>query len=92
MANSKISSRADKLSRRYNLSIADYDALLLSQAGVCAICGGKDERQRLSVDHNHATKSVRGLLCGNCNNGLGRFKDSIELLLAAVNYLHHRDK
>lgn len=60
----------------------------------CAICGEAetstlqyDHKISLSIDHCHKTGSVRGMLCGNCNNGLGRFKDSTELLKNAINYL-----
>lgn len=45
--------------------------------------------RRLFVDHNHETKKVRGLLCTNCNAGLGMFKDSIEKLELAIDYLNH---
>ncbi len=44
---------------------------------------------RLSVDHCHNTGTVRGLFRSNCNNGLGRFKDSVELLAKAINYLEN---
>lgn len=54
------------------------------QGKVCAICGGVD---RLCVDHDHATGEIRGVLCLNCNNGLGRFKDDPELLRKAIRYL-----
>ena len=43
--------------------------------------------RRLSVDHNHVTSKVRGLLCNNCNRGIGNFKDKKELLLKAISYL-----
>lgn len=60
------------------------------QGGVCAICqtdspGGQNNT--LHVDHSHSTGDVRGLLCVNCNKGLGHFQDSIELLAAASDYL-----
>ncbi len=43
--------------------------------------------KRLSIDHNHNTGQIRGLLCGSCNTALGGFKDSIELLNLAITYL-----
>jgi hypothetical protein len=58
------------------------------QGWVCAICGNPTATgHRLAVDHDHTTHRVRGLLCESCNNGLGRFKDSPELLRLAALYL-----
>lgn len=69
---------------------ADYESLLSICPG-CAICGklpGKTNGGRpLAVDHDHKTGRVRGLLCENCNNGLGRFKDNPAFLREAVGYL-----
>ena len=61
----------------------------------CALCGAEystygDNPRRLHVDHDHETEKIRGLLCNTCNLGLGAFKDSIELMLEAINYLHER--
>lgn len=50
----------------------------------CQICGGL---HRLSIDHNHDTGEVRGLLCSSCNIGLGMFNDNQELLIKASSYL-----
>lgn len=50
----------------------------------CMICKGT---KRLSIDHNHKTEKYRGLLCHNCNIGLGNFKDNVELLEKAIQYL-----
>ena len=73
--------------RMYGLSRDDYDALLARQGGVCAICGKKPGRRRLGVDHCHACKRIRGLLCTRCNPGLGQFDDDPRRLLMAIAYL-----
>jgi hypothetical protein len=73
----------------------DYYSLLAEQNGVCKICGSDDPlmkssfsgERRFSIDHCHTTGVVRGLLCANCNNGLGRFKDNPEWLRNAARYL-----
>ena len=72
--------------RRYNITEEDYDALLSQQGGVCAICGRPPEK-RLSVDHNHVTDAVRGLLCMPCNRAIGLLGDSVEGLTRAIDYL-----
>jgi hypothetical protein len=74
--------------RRYGITVDDYDRMLVAQNGVCAICRqpcltGK----RLAVDHDHATGKVRGLLCSNCNQGLGHYCDEPVLLRAAADYV-----
>lgn len=77
-----------KITSKFNLSANEYQELLQLQGNVCAIC--KQEcttGRRLCVDHNHQTKKVRGLLCVNCNNGIGRFKDNVDLLDAATTYV-----
>ncbi len=75
--------------RAHGITLKDYDKMLRRQGGGCQICrtkipGGKG---RFHVDHNHATGEIRGLLCVNCNHGLGHFKDDIEILAAAIKYL-----
>ena len=65
-------------------------AMLKKQDGKCAICGARTPgsgKKMWSIDHDHATGEVRGLLCGTCNTGLGMFKDSADNLRAAANYL-----
>lgn len=84
--------RTGHLRRKYNLTQADYDALLLNQNGVCAICQRKPDEIKtqwptLAVDHDHTTGKVRGLLCNLCNTGLGFFQESPDLINAAGRYL-----
>lgn len=64
-----------------------YLELFAKQGGRCAICTATPKKKRFAIDHDHATGTVRGLLCDNCNNGLGRFGDSPELLATARDYL-----
>ncbi|MEU0858431.1 endonuclease domain-containing protein [Streptomyces griseofuscus] len=81
---------------RYNLTPDAYAALLEAQEGVCAICRQPDAAGKdLAVDHDHgcchATRScgrcVRGLLCTQCNLGVGRLKDDPERLRVAARYV-----
>ena len=77
------------LKKLYGITPAQFDALLLSQNGKCAICktdapGGKGAWH---VDHCHHTGKVRGLLCHDCNTGIGKLKDSPRLLRDAISYL-----
>ena len=58
---------------------------LISQGGKCAICNGV--MARVNIDHSHKTGKRRGLLCTSCNTSLGKFKDSPEILMNAINYL-----
>ena len=57
------------------------------QGTLCAICGGDKGLEALALDHCHSTGKLRGLLCRDCNLGLGNFKDSIEILHRAIEYL-----
>lgn len=73
---------------KYNISVEDYNLLLIKQNYVCAICHKQCiYKPRLSVDHCHETGKIRGLLCGNCNTGLGKFKESKDIMLSAIRYL-----
>jgi Recombination endonuclease VII len=85
--------RPSNLKRLFGITQEQYDEMLASQGGVCAICGNLDPGRNLAVDHVHDdTKAVRGLLCSNCNSGLGFFGDSVERLFAAIQYLSRRQK
>lgn len=73
----------------YGISVAEYDAMLDSQNGVCAICEQPEPvpGRRLAVDHCHTTDIVRGLLCSTCNWLIGSAKDRPQTLRAAADYL-----
>ena len=77
------------LQRLYNISLEDYEEMFFAQGKKCAICGrlANDFQRDLAVDHDHVTGEVRGLLCPDCNRGLGGFNDDIELVRKAVEYL-----
>lgn len=81
----------------YNARLAAFDEFIASQPEVCGICDQTEDvvkhgrAQRLSVDHDHATGALRGLLCHRCNAGLGMFKDDPMRLRAAVEYLRRAD-
>lgn len=80
--------RQNTLRHFFGIDIPEYERLLASQSGVCAICACVcPSGKRLAVDHCHATGKVRGLLCMRCNTGLGKFDDRIDLLEAAKSYL-----
>jgi Recombination endonuclease VII len=80
---------SQSLARSYGLTSDEFSALLIASCGKCAICSSQFLRNRKEphVDHAHDSKEVRGLLCINCNNGLGRFRDSADLLDLAAAYL-----
>lgn len=77
------------LLRDYGLTEDQYQKLWDSQRGLCKICNTElsEAKRRAHVDHDHITGRVRGILCANCNRGLGAFKDSINLLTIAIEYL-----
>lgn len=81
--------RAANLMKKFGMTVAEYDALLEAQQSACAICRSSEPRGRgrFHVDHDHNTGTVRGLLCNECNAGLGKFKDDPQLLEAAMTYL-----
>lgn len=93
------SDRAWRIKHFYNLSIDDFERMREEQNNACAIC--MVSTTDFHIDHDHACcpdrggkaktqtcgKCIRGLLCKNCNQGLGRFKDSVKFLQNAINYL-----
>lgn len=94
---SSLLSKKSFILSKYKLNSDDYSALIKEQNNVCKICGKQEsgvfrgKQKRLSVDHNHITGKIRGLLCSSCNVGLGVFKDSPDLLRKAIKYLDDND-
>lgn len=82
--------RAYFLKRDYNITEDDYQLMLSSQKGLCGICKTDKPTGKwkvFAVDHCHVTGRVRGLLCNECNRGIGLLKDSSDLLRDAADYL-----
>lgn len=87
--------RDARFRRLYNISLEQYVVMFEAQGGRCKICRQASDIA-LSVDHDHACCSerarscgecIRGLLCSNCNKGLGNFQDNPEILRSALSYL-----
>jgi len=86
----KAKRRRNKIFGKYKITMSQYEALSSKQSGKCAICFASPEDIRygvLCIDHCHKTNKVRGLLCIECNTGLGRFEDKLQILINAINYL-----
>ncbi len=84
----KLADRAGHLKRKFGLTPDEYAAKLEWQHGVCLICQQRPaDGQVLDIDHDHRTGRPRGLLCRNCNQGLGQFREDPFLLAAAAGYL-----
>lgn len=79
-----------RLQDKYGITAEQRDVMLAAQGFKCAVCstaspGGQGNWH---VDHCHTTGRVRGLLCCNCNRGLGYFRDNSEFLTNAIAYLN----
>lgn len=84
-----LSSKDRLLRNTYGITLEKYFELVDFQGGGCSICGREKEPNgiMLSVDHDHTTGKVRGILCYSCNKALGLFYDDIKNLERAINYL-----
>ena len=73
----------------YKITPADFDRMLSTQGHRCAICRTDDPRGhgQWHIDHDHVTGDVRGLLCTDCNTGIGSLKDDPDVLVAAAEYV-----
>ena len=83
--------RADgHMRRRYGITLDEYDEMFEQQNGKCAICGTREKakgKTRMNIDHCHTTGKVRALLCNNCNSGIGKFKEDINIMSNAISYI-----
>lgn len=70
-----LTSRRSHLKIKYNLTLDQYDDMWIEQLGLCLLCktgdSGRKLKEDLLIDHNHATSVVRGLICHQCNIGVG---------------------
>ena len=73
-----------RVQRVYGLSLAEIEAMVEAQGGLCAVCG---KRPAKHVDHDHATGRVRGVLCFQCNAALGQVEDSTDTLRSMIDYI-----
>ena len=87
----KVSSRNAALKHKYGISQEMYLYLLKLQDNKCAICLTSVPKTYgntfFAVDHDHETGKVRGLLCLECNSGIGKLKDNADILRSAIKYL-----
>ena len=76
------------LYKKYGITLEEFRQMSKEQGDVCLICEEEcNTGHRLSVDHDHTTGKVRGLLCRKCNNVLGHAGDNPEILRKAIQYL-----
>ena len=88
----KIRVKDGRLRRKYNFSYSQFLDMAKKQKGKCLICGidlvfGDKGKGHAMLDHSHKTGIVRGILCQECNHGLGQFRDDIDILKSAIKYL-----
>lgn len=82
-----------KLMQTYGISFAEYNVILASQNGVCAVCEREEraiwrgQKTRLAVDHDHSTGAVRGLLCQKCNRALGLLEENVRHMARLIEYI-----
>lgn len=89
--NNKDKVRNINLKRTYGITLSDYGKMLESQNNKCKICGelhdGSSRETSLHIDHCHSSNKIRGLICMHCNRGLGAFRDNLDYLASAMEYL-----
>lgn len=88
-----------KLMKDYQISLSEYESMVISQNNLCAICQNPQSKfnknslkvRSLAVDHNHLTGKVRALLCTSCNTSIGLLGENIQLFKKVIAYLRHHE-
>jgi len=91
----KVGLKKAALKRKFNISIEEFENMILSQNNLCAICDKPESRinhrsgaiQNLAIDHNHKNGKIRQLLCSKCNLIIGQINEDIEILQSMITYL-----
>lgn len=86
--NKHINTLRDKVYRlrnQYRMTFSEFEEMRIKQKSRCLICQGILFRPH--IDHNHSTGKIRGLLCGQCNVGIGFFKEDAAILRRAIKYI-----
>jgi len=91
----KLKNRSRELEKRLGITHTEYESILASQGGVCAICKRykiTSNNKYMAIDHCHSTLKIRGVLCNWCNRALGLLEDNIEFFNSAIKYLENNKK
>lgn len=83
--------RYENYNNKYGITKDKFKELVKIQNGKCWICNEIND-EYLNVDHNHKTGEFRGLICKDCNMGIGLFKDNPDNLYRAITYLTHNGR
>ena len=88
--------RAEKhLQNKYGISLDDKRQMIINQGCKCKICPrslSKDDLSKSHVDHCHKTGYIRGILCNNCNRGIGHLQHDTQILVSAIQYLEQSEQ
>jgi hypothetical protein len=91
MPRCKTTQKDYKLRTKYNITLSDFHKQMEFQSNVCAICKCEFQNERKThVDHCHTTGEIRGILCSHCNHALGMFKDDINIIQTALDYIKNK--
>ena len=86
--NNVLSQQRKELKKIYGLPPENYQCPICQRYEKQISSGGGNKSTRWVLDHNHEKNQFRGWLCHSCNMGIGAFKDSIETLNNAIEYLN----